>query len=249
MKIRIKRLSLPKYKIVASMVLIAMMFIFLVPSGYASQEVIDSDTKSGSKMKVSAVLYKDTGEIDPNWDYYAVKVTIEDTWTKNDPWVGPMYADIYVYFPTQADEVPSNHEPKAGWYWSQFGWSFSFMCIGLSGLAPAYGIGYEAKHYSSYFRVHWWYYGWSGPVAYWFIFEDYTEAAVGVRVPQGFKPSINVSGRIVWYRFYIFWFSYETQQYVGGVNVDPPGATRLHTPMREAAPRYPKRLKVGTPPS
>ncbi len=58
--------------------------ILAVPIALASSEIRQSATKSGDKLKVSVVLYQDVGEIDSEHDYYSIKVTIEDIYSKND---------------------------------------------------------------------------------------------------------------------------------------------------------------------
>lgn len=226
-----------------------MALVFFTPLVQASQEIIDSDTNSGTKLKVSAVLYKDVGEIDPNWDYYAIKVTIEDIYAKNNPWKGPMYADIWIYIDQGADEVPTNHKPKAGWAGGEYSFSFSFMGIGFSGQAPAYGVSYETRYWTYLFSPHWSFSGelFEGHV-WWFIFSDYAEAAVGVRVAQGAKPGFAVAARVAWYRLVGIWFIYVTDEYVGGVFVGPPGATPIPEPLMPPAPDYPRILRAARRP-
>lgn len=191
-----------------------------------SHEIIDSDSKTGSKLKLSVAFYKDTGEIDPSWDYYAVKATIEDIYAKNDFWNGPLFADIWLFFPDWCEEAPTNHKPEAGFRLSAGSASFGYEGIGFSVNLPAYSIGYESSttKYPGWLFVHWSYDGGWGPFAYWYyVFKDYTEAAVGVRVPQGQKPYCYVAGWACWYRFWIFLFTKDSSEMVYWCYVDPPG--------------------------
>jgi hypothetical protein len=190
-----------------------------------SSEIIDSDTKSGSRLKVSAAFYKDTGEMDPNWDYYAVKATIEDIYAKNDFWNGPLYADIWLYFPSWCQEVPTNHKPEAGFRLSEGEGTFGYEGIGISMKFPAYSIGFESSttKYSGWLFCHWSYDGGWGPFAYWYyVFKDYTDASIGIRVPQGQKPYCYIAGWAAWYRFWIFAFTGDGSEMVYWCYVDPP---------------------------
>lgn len=191
-----------------------------------SHEIIDSDTKSGRKLKVSAVLYKDTGEKDPKWDYYAVRATIEDIYAKNDFWKGVLFAKIYLLLPKWAEEVPTNHKPEAGFRLSEGSASFGYQGISFNLKLPAYSIGYETSttKYNNYLYVQWSFDGGWGPFAYWyFVFKDYAEASIGIRVPQGKKPYCYVGGWAAWYRFWLFFFSYDSSENVYWCYVDPPG--------------------------
>ena len=207
-----------------------------------SHEIIDSDTKSGSKLKLSVTFYKDTGEIDPNWDYYAVKATIEDIYAKNDFWNGPLFADIWLYFPDWAEEVPTNHQPEAGFRLSAGSGSFGYQGIGFSMNFPAYSIGYEwsKTKYPGWLFIHWSYDGGWGPVTYWYyVFKDYTEAAVGIRVPQGQKPYCYAAGWAAWYKFWIFLFSKDSSEMVYWCYVDPAGVQEHPQPLVPPVPSTP----------
>lgn len=191
----------------------------------ASCEIIDSDVKYGSKLKVSALFYKDVGEQDPNWDYYAVKATIEDIYAKNDFWKGPLYAKIILLFPDWCEELPSNHKPEAGFRLWSGSVSFGFKGIGFNVQLPAYSISYEysKNKYPGWLYIKWSFDGAWGPFAYWyFVFKDYAEAAVGIRVPQGRKPYCYVAGWAAWYRFRVFVFIRDSSEMVGWCRVDPP---------------------------
>jgi hypothetical protein len=190
-----------------------------------SHEIIDSDTKSGKRLKISLVFYKDTGEQDPKWDYYAVKATIEDIYAKNDFWNGPLFADIWLYFPDWCEEVPTNHKPEAGFRLSEGEGSFGYQGISFNMKFPAYWISYESSKtkFPGWLYVHWSYDGAWGPFAFWYyVFKDYTDASIGIRVPQGKKPYCYMAGWAAWYRFWIFVFTYEGKEMVQWCYVDPP---------------------------
>jgi len=207
-----------------------------------SHEIIDSDTKQGSKLKLSLALYKDTGEMDPNWDYYAVKCSIEDIYAKNDFWNGPLFADIWLFFPDWCEEVPINHKPEAGFRLAAGSASFGYEGISFSINLPAYSIGYESSttKYPGWLFCHWSYDGGWGSVAYWYyVFKDYTEAAVGIRVPQGRKPYCYAAGWACWYKFWIFAFTKDSSEMVYWCYVDPPEIQEHPEPPVPPAPSTP----------
>lgn len=211
-----------------------------------SSEIIDSDTKSGNRLKLSTAFYKDMGEQDPKWDYYAVKCTIEDIYAKNDFWNGPLYADIWLFFPDYCQEVPSNHEPQAGFRLSAGEGSFEYEGIGFKMNFPAYSIGFESSttKYPSWLFCHWSYDGGWGPFAYWYyVFKDYSDGSIGIRVPQGQKPYCYTAGWAVWYRFWIFLFSKDGEEMVYWNYVDPPSIQEHPSP-----PAPPTRTTPTNPP-
>jgi hypothetical protein len=215
-----------------------------------SSEIIDSDTKSGNRLKISLVFYKDTGEQDPNWDYYAVKATIEDIYAKNDFWNGPLFADIWLYFPDWCEEVPSNHKPEAGFRLSEGEGSFSYQGIGFSMKFPAYWISYESSKtkFPGWLYVHWSYDGAWGPFAFWYyVFKDYTDASIGIRVPQGRKPYCYMAGWAAWYKFWIFVFTYDYKEMVKWCYVDPPEILEHPEPL-EPPTRTPPSTTPGPAP-
>ncbi len=216
-----------------------------------SSEKIDSDTKSGSRLKASVVFYKDTGEQDPTWDYYAVKATIEDIYAKNDFWNGPLFADIWLYFPDWCEEVPSNHEPEAGFRLSGGEGTFGYEGISFSMKFPAYWISYESSRtkFPGWLYVHWSYKGAWGPFAFWYyVFKDYTDASIGIRVPQGRKPYCYMAGWAAWYRFWMFAFTYDSQEMVHWCYVDPPKILE-HPEPPEPPTRTPQETNPGPSPT
>src|SRR5207245_11009048 len=77
----------------------------------ASQELVTSDilTDGANKVKIVTEMYKDTGEIDPTWDYYVMRARIFDLTLRQ-----PESAQISIEYPSYAAEM--KHEPQAGDY-------------------------------------------------------------------------------------------------------------------------------------
>jgi len=192
-----------------------------------SYEIIDSDAKSGKKHRISIGLYKDTGEQDPNYDYYAVKACLENIYSRGDFWKGILFADIQLFFPDWCDEIPTNHKPEAGFRWGEGVGSFSYKGISFNVRLPAYWISYERTKKDGWLRIRWKYSGSTGigPVSLWayWVFSDYTEAAVGIRVPAGKKPYCYMYGWAAWYRHWVIFCSLDAKESVYWCFVDPPG--------------------------
>jgi len=187
-----------------------------------SSEVIDSDIKTGNKQKNSLTMFKDTGDIDPNWDYYAVKARVEDTYAKNDFWCGPLYADLWLFLPDWCEE-PSQHEPGAGYRWTGGIASFSYQGIGFDVSVPSYSVSYESTktRYLGWLLCHWSISGVVG-LAWYYPFKDVTDFSVGIRVPEGQKPYCWCCSYVQWYKFNIFWFSRVATEWLYWTYVDPP---------------------------
>lgn len=179
----------------------------LFPYDVNSEVPVDSDhaTSHHGHSILSTVLYKDMGEQDPSNDYFAVKATVSDEWTKNDFYSGPLFIQVYLYFPSYARETPTNHKPESGWVWSNASWSLSYEGIGLSGKSPLYGISYGAGTYKQWYRVHWSLYGTvtdpPSTLARWFVTGDYADFGVGVRVPQGSECYCFAEAWVVYHQF------------------------------------------------
>ena len=186
-------------------VLLGLAIILAMPAVSASQEIVSSDYSYGSNgiMKLAGALYKDTGELDPNHDYYAVKITTEDIKYRNDGWVGPMYIYVDVaVLPESAAEVPANHVPKSGTKFSQHSVSFSYEGIGFNVYIPRAFVSYWEKDDWAHHFV--WEVSGTKPsfVGWWFVFDDYAEFAVGFRVPQNSNVYTATYAYGDWYKFY-----------------------------------------------
>lgn len=201
---KLQEVKLVKWKYLWTFLLGTMIILTTHPVS-ASYEIVSSDYSYGFNkiMKLAGALYKDTGELDPNYDYYAVKVTTEDIKYRNTAWTGPMYVyvDIAV-LPKSAAEVPANHVPKSGTKFSQHSVSFQYEGIGFNVNIPRTFVSYwEKEDWTKHFV---WEVSGIKPsfVGWWFVFDDYAEFAVGFRVPQS---SYVISASYAygeWYKFY-----------------------------------------------
>jgi len=153
-------------------------------------------------------IFKDTGEQDPNYDYYAVKVKLADIKYQNDAWTCPYKATVRIAVPLWAVEPPGNHEPTAGFHSGQSSITFNFEGIGFRMQLPAYSVEYSTSTDAN-FR----YFDWSvDGDGWWFIFQDYAEFSVGIRVPQGSEPDVWAGGWVAWYTFYGLIFQYHSEE-------------------------------------
>ncbi len=186
-------------------VLLGLAIVLSIPAVSASQEIVSSDYSYGNNgiMKLAGALYKDTGELDPKHDYYAVKITTEDIKYRNNGWVGPMYIYVDVaVLPQRATEVPANHIPKSGTKFSQHSVSFSYEGIGFNVFIPRAFVSYWEKTDWAHHFV--WEVSGTKPsfVGWWFVFDDYAEFAVGFRVPQNSQVATLTHAYGEWYKFY-----------------------------------------------
>jgi len=192
--------------------------------------LIDSDMLETDKLKLSALLYHDGMENDPDYDFFAVKVTLEDKKYKNIEGTYPMLANIYVEMSDFCEEVPSNHKPEAGSQGedpSTITYSFFFISFNLQ--TPAYWVDYTEVHEGGHYKI-----TWSLKPSYSLLtangplFEDYAEFAVGVRVPAWSKPYATVYADCVWYKktWVIMHYEWVCKDWdeVGWAVVDPAGA-------------------------
>ncbi|MBD3159423.1 MAG: hypothetical protein GF309_11585 [Candidatus Lokiarchaeota archaeon] len=229
-------------------IFVCLLFVLMMPLARADDEIIDSNYDEGSQLKVSVVLKQDTGEQDDEWDYYSMKVTIEDTKYKNDFWVFPLKAVVYVSVPLDAEEVPSNHRPKAGFKYTQSSFSFEYEGITFSLTLPKMSIAYEESTDDNYRYFKWTLDGATGPIGWSQIFTDYADFAVGVRVPQGFKMQAWAWSEVAWYQNYGLVWLYHSKEAIGWVYVDSPGS--ILPPVLPTIPNpmdLPKWLLNGNP--
>jgi hypothetical protein len=218
-------------------VIIATIFI---PTVFASQEIVGSDYNYGTQLGISLIVYKDTGEQDPNYDYYAVKVLLADIMYQNDPWTSPYLATVRIAVPTYAGEPPGSHSPPAGFQMSQNRVNFGYQGIGVSILIPACRVSYSTSSDAN-FR----YFDWTvDGDGWWFIFDDYAEFIVGIRVPQGYNPTIYAGGWVAWYSFYGLVFAYHSQESYYWLQVTAPGMLLLNEqlPTMSEIPKLYKRI-------
>lgn len=179
------------YKFRATAICIASILatLVLLPAAQAQSSIVTSDSRYLTSLGLGAFLYKDTGEADPNWDYYTIEGrTAEYGGYQSDNSKSPLASYFVVCVPkSYAQEPPGSHEPLSGFFWSgDDDFEFSFQGITFHMKLPAYNI-----EYGSWEDSFWRYYYWDIDSFYaggtWgFIYHDYTEYSVGIRVPQGY---------------------------------------------------------------
>jgi len=215
-----------------------------LPSVYASHEIVASDYNYGTQLGISLILYKDTGEQDPNYDYYAIKVLLADVKYQNDFWTSPYKATVRIAVPTWAGEPPGSHKPTAGFQMGQSSITFAFQGIGIRMLLPACYVTYSTSS-DGYYR----YFDWTvDGGGWWFIFEDYAEFSVGIRVPQGYTPDVWAGGWVAWYTFYGLVFTYHSQESYYWLHVTAPGRLLLgeQLPTIPEIPKLPSKIAKRT---
>jgi hypothetical protein len=140
----------------------------------------------------------------------------------------PLYAKVHLEMQGSAEEFPDNHQPQAGSYGSHpVSLGFSYYGIGFSVTAPAYYIDYSGGYQNGKLIIEWN----IRPstmlfIAAGWVFIDYTSYAIGVRVPEGYKPYVMAYTEVVYYKKTDLWPIYYDQliDKVGWAVVDPPGA-------------------------
>ncbi|WGM88524.1 MAG: hypothetical protein NUK63_06260 [Candidatus Bathyarchaeum tardum] len=218
------------------MVFSLLLISLFLPIVNASQEIVDSDYHYGSQLGIGLILYKDTGELDPNYDYYAIKVTLADIEYQNDEWTCPYVATVRVAVPLDAIEPPGSHQPTAGFHSGQASISFSFEGIGFSMQLPAYQVSYSTSTDAN-FR----YFDWTiDGDGWWFIFQDYAEFSVGIRVPQDSEPEVWAGGWAAWYTYYGLIFQPHSEDSYYWLQAT--GQNKLLSP--EVTPQIPKTPKL-----
>ena len=190
---------------ILSAILVLFLTIALTPKALASSSIVDSDVVETDSTRLSLVLFKDTCESDPDWDYYALLVTVEDIKYRNDWWTGPLGLRLYLY--VNGEEVPASHQPTSAWRWSQGIVGFSYKGVSFQLQVPAYAINYGVTDYAGGLkRYEWTVTGVCCYLAFWFIYDDYAEFAVGVRVPDGQAIYAYAGVAVSYYKFCILWF-------------------------------------------
>src|SRR5436309_10371966 len=90
--------------------------VLLAASGSVrgSQELVTTDNleKPGSYIKIYTEMYKDTGELDTVYDYYALSARVFDM----RPQPHPKLALVSVSFEFSGFAVEAKHEPQTGDY-------------------------------------------------------------------------------------------------------------------------------------
>jgi len=192
--------------------------------------LIDTDEIFGEKTRLCAELFHDGLESDPDYDYFAVRVTVADPYIVV-PTHHPLYVKVRLEMQDFCEEFPDNHQPQAGSYGSHpISLGFSYYGIGLSVTAPAYYIDYFRGYQNGKLIVEWNIRPSTilGIAAGW-VFIDYTSYAIGVRVPEGYKPYVIAYTEVDYYKRMSLWPIYYDQlvDKVGWGAVDPPGANPI----------------------
>ena len=188
-----------KRPIVGVSFILCLMSALFLPLASATSEIVSSDYHYADKFGMSAILYKDIGEQDPESDFYSLKVMLADTEYLNNPIVGPFNAHVRLAVLYTAQEPPGNHLPEAGWAWDVNTVSFGFEGISYNMKIPAYSVSYNTE-----FGDFWEYYDWDLSSDYYgfafgFLFKDYTEFSVGLTAPEGYQCEVYVQGVMEWY--------------------------------------------------
>lgn len=186
--------------------------------------LLQTNACHGTQLQVAAALYKDNTEQDPNYDYYSVLVTLTDIEYQNDIWVSPTFCEVHLALPTYAQEIPAEHGPQAGQYNSQSNFQFSYEGIAYTTQIPAYWVTYSKSSDSNYNYIDWSATSQQYGITYGWVFEDYAQFTVGLRVPEGYKMFAYAQGTTDewhnWYNLYYTEVHYETDYWA---YVDPPG--------------------------
>lgn len=231
---------------------IFLMSLLLFP--VQAQVIAGSDFYYGDILAISDFLYKDTDEVDPNYDYYSIKgVLAEQGGYENDPDAGPLSATIRVAVPLSAIEPPGSHEPTAGWTWSSTPLRFTFFGISYQMTLPAYGITYDTWTDASYRYFEWEVSSFDEYGGAWgFIFNDHADFSVGLRVPQDSTMQAWVGGYINIYEKQFPTYSLvDTESYYWCYAEYDPGDKSLQLPnplpVASKMPEFPKEVRVCTP--
>lgn len=57
-----------KARVILVLILTAFLAVSMAPNVFASSQIVDSDITSTDLTRLCLILYKDIGELDPNWD-------------------------------------------------------------------------------------------------------------------------------------------------------------------------------------
>jgi hypothetical protein len=194
---------------------------------YASSEIVATGylISSDGVLKVSGALYKDIGELDPLYDYYAIKLTLQDMAYASNSFVDPLWAGVRIAVALTATETPTNHQPMAQTISQQLPISFSYNGISFSAYLPKEKISYWERSDTNYRYFDWEADGRPGiltiPGA---VFTDWSDFNIGIRVPQGYRPTVFLQGWAQWYRYHgSGMWSVEVYENVYWVTLSAPG--------------------------
>ena len=189
MNIKKRKLSLLAFTMLAIISLSAFAQFARADTPIIASAYLDS---GDGVLRVSAALYKDTSELDPNYNYYAIKATLQDRVYANDPNRGPMWAGVRIAVSLSATETPTNHQPQAGTVYQQVPITFSYSYISFSALLPARTTSFTESTDANYRYFDWAVDGYSG--LHGWVFKDWSDFNIGIRVPQGYRPTVYIQG-------------------------------------------------------
>lgn len=176
-----------------------------VPLTLADSEIVVSDYYDQGKLGMYLVAYKDTGELDPNYDYYSLRVCLADLTYRNIWEIGPVSAHIRLAILNSAIEPPGSHKPGAGFVFSSpNSVTFGFEGIGYNMQIPGYWVSYDTSDDDTWHYVDWQVDSGDSGLGFWFLFDDYSEFTVGLRVPEGYTVEAYAEGWIVWDQFMLY---------------------------------------------
>lgn len=213
-------------------------------------------TKSTSKLELDGVMYHDWSSGTPNYDYWAIEVTLSDLKYKNsgtiDSEIHPWTTTIELEMNSFCEEFPANHLPQQGDYGSsQASLGFSYMGIGFSIQGSAYSVSFREWHDPSTDNLvcQWtfdfgtflgipaglpWHTG--GP----FPWIDYVQVSIGVRTPVAYKPTVQIGASNVWelHTYIPNRFYYADSDYVWDSPLDPPESVPITPKNMSTAPLF-----------
>lgn len=197
---------------------------------------------TGDWIALYASLYHCTDENIAQYDYYAVEVDVQNLYkftpSHYQPYlIWPFKARICVEMSDFVQEEPPKNYPQSGVYGSSGALSFGWFGVGFAVDLPAHQVSYSSGMKDGKFIAQWDVTPTplSIPGAYGqgiTIFEDYAEFWIGVRVPEGYKPSFAVSAEVCWAKMLSIITYYQCHdENVGWVTVDPPIAPTPPQPL------------------
>jgi hypothetical protein len=208
--------------------------------------LIDIDEEVGNKTTVYAELFHDGEETIDEYDFWAVRVTVEDP-PVIPIYTEPFYVRVYLEMADWCEEFPANHVPQSGEYGrTKYSLSFSFYGIGFSVTNALYSITFSKWQEGGKTKMQWI----VEPnkniigVAEGPVFRDYCQFGVGFRTPADKKPYVRIFAEVVYYShlgFRLILFN-ELQDELW-LEVDPPGADMIDISQPPTI-EYPEQIRI-----
>jgi hypothetical protein len=179
-------------------------------------------------------LHKDTDEIDDEWDYYTIQVTLEDTYYDGITYINPMNAHVRIAYRAQINGQEQQvtrytYAPGAGLHSG----GQQFVTITVSFLSVDVWIPTKQVTVSESYDGYWHYFDWdvTGQITpYGFIFDPdspFAQFAVNIIVPQDAEVYAHAQGWLNWFIYYPggIWANYD-QDTAYWASVDNLGSLR-----------------------